>query len=137
MFLTNLGLIPKNYGRAIAQAVSRWLATAAARIRAPVFSCGIRGGQSGAEVGFLRILRFYLPIFILSIAPQSPSSFIWGWYNRPVMVAVPSGLSHPTKNNKEVCGFIFQKTKLLIIIIILRFKCAFRLYSSIIHLFQI
>jgi hypothetical protein len=30
-----------------------------------------------------------LPIFI----PQSPSSIIWGWYNRPVVAAVPSGLS--------------------------------------------
>jgi hypothetical protein len=26
-------------------------------------------------------------------APQSPSSIIWGWYNRPVLAAVPSGLS--------------------------------------------
>jgi hypothetical protein len=34
-----------------------------------------------------------MPIFIPSIAPQSPSSIIWGWYNRPVMPAVPSGLS--------------------------------------------
>jgi hypothetical protein len=41
------------------------------------------------------------PIFIPSIAPQSPSSIIWGWYNRPAVAAVPSGLkSHPTKNNK-------------------------------------
>jgi hypothetical protein len=34
-----------------------------------------------------------LPIFIPPIAPQSPSSIIWGWYNRPVVAAVPSGLS--------------------------------------------
>jgi hypothetical protein len=27
------------------------------------------------------------------IAPQSPSSIIWDWYNRPVVAAVPSGLS--------------------------------------------
>jgi hypothetical protein len=27
------------------------------------------------------------------ISPQSPSSIIWGWYNRPVVAAVPSGLS--------------------------------------------
>jgi hypothetical protein len=25
-------------------------------------------------------------------APQSPSSVIWGWYNRPIVAAVPSGL---------------------------------------------
>jgi hypothetical protein len=36
-------------GCAIVQAVSRWLPTAAAR----VWSSGICGGQSGAEVGFL------------------------------------------------------------------------------------
>jgi hypothetical protein len=76
-------------GRAIAQAVSRWLPTAAAR----VWSCGICGGQSGAGAGFLRVLRFPLPIFIPPIAPQSPSSIIWGLYNRPEMAAVPSGLS--------------------------------------------
>jgi hypothetical protein len=80
-------------GRAIAQAVSRWLPTAAARVRARVWSCGICGGQSGARAGFLRVLRFPLPIFIPPISPQSPSSIIWGWYNRPVVAAVPSGLS--------------------------------------------
>jgi hypothetical protein len=42
---------------------------------------------------FFRVLQFPLPIFIPPIAPQSPSSIIWGWYNRPVVAAVPSGLS--------------------------------------------
>jgi hypothetical protein len=36
------------WGRATAQAVSRWLPTAAARVRARVWSSGICGGQSGA-----------------------------------------------------------------------------------------
>jgi hypothetical protein len=27
------------------------------------------------------------------ISPQSPSPIIWGWYNMPVVAAVPSGLS--------------------------------------------
>jgi hypothetical protein len=40
-------------GRAVAQAVSRWFPTAAARVRARVWSCGICGGQSGAGAGFL------------------------------------------------------------------------------------
>jgi hypothetical protein len=52
-------------GRAIAQAVSRWLPTAAARVRARVWSSEIFGGQSGAGSGFP------LPIFI---PPTSPSS---------------------------------------------------------------
>jgi hypothetical protein len=51
-------------GRAIAQAVSRWLPKAAARVRAQVWSNGICGGQSGAGAGFLRVFR--------------------GRYNRPV-----------------------------------------------------
>jgi hypothetical protein len=93
-------------GRAIAQAVSGWLPTAAARVRARVYSCGICGGQSGARAGFLRVLRFPLPIFIPPITPQSPSSIIWGLCNRPEVAAVPSGLS-PTpliikKNNSNV-----------------------------------
>jgi hypothetical protein len=43
--------------------------------------------------GFLRVFRFPLPIFIPLIAPQSPSSLTRRWYNRPVVAAVPSGLS--------------------------------------------
>jgi hypothetical protein len=66
-------------GRAIAQAISRWLPTAAARLRSRVWSSAICGGQSGAGEGFLRVLRFPLPIFIPPIAPQSPSPIIWGW----------------------------------------------------------
>jgi hypothetical protein len=79
--------LERNSGRAIAQAVSRWLSTAAARVRSRVSSSGICGGQSGAGAGFLRVLRFPLPIFIPPIAPQSPSP-IWGWYNRPEVAAV-------------------------------------------------
>jgi hypothetical protein len=56
-------------GRAIAQAVSRRLATAAARIRSQVTSYGICGGQNGTGAGFLRVLRFPLPILIPPTAP--------------------------------------------------------------------
>jgi hypothetical protein len=57
-------------GRAVAQAVSRWVPTAAAwdRVRA---ACGVCGGQSGTGAGFLRVRRFPLPI----IPPISPSSY--------------------------------------------------------------
>jgi hypothetical protein len=49
---------------------------------------GICGGPSGAGAGFLRVLRFPLPIFIPPIAPQSPSPIFWGWYNRTEVAAV-------------------------------------------------
>jgi hypothetical protein len=57
-------------GRAIAEAVSRWLPTAAALVQSRVWSSGICGGQSGVGAGFLRELRFPLPF----IQPNSPSS---------------------------------------------------------------
>jgi hypothetical protein len=60
-----------NLGRAIAQAVSRWRPTAAARVRARVWSSGICGGQIGTWVGVLRVLQFPLRNFI---PPNSPSS---------------------------------------------------------------
>jgi hypothetical protein len=41
---------------------------------------------------FSEYFGFPLPIFIPPVAPQSPSSIIWGWFDRPVVAAVPSGL---------------------------------------------
>jgi hypothetical protein len=70
-------------GRAIAQAVSRWLPIAAARLRSQVKSRGICSGQSGAGVGFLRVLRFPQPILIPPTAPHL-SSIVRCWYNRPI-----------------------------------------------------
>jgi hypothetical protein len=60
------------HGRAIAEAVSRWLPTAAARVRARVWQVVFCGGQSGAGAGFLRILWFPLPKSF--IPPTSPFS---------------------------------------------------------------
>jgi hypothetical protein len=81
-----------------------------------VWSCGICGGQSGSGAGFLRVLRFPLPICIPPTAPQSPSSIIWGWYNRKVVAAVPSGLSlTPLRIIKKSSGdgrSLFQETNL-------------------------
>jgi hypothetical protein len=67
-------------GRAIAQAVIRWLPTAVARVRARVWSSRICG-QSGAGAGFLRVLRSPLPLFIPPNSASSQSSR--GRYNRP------------------------------------------------------
>jgi hypothetical protein len=70
-------------GRVITQAVSRRIPTAAARVRSQVRSRGICGGQSGTGAGFLRVLRFSLPILFPPTTPHSSSSIIRGWYNRP------------------------------------------------------
>jgi hypothetical protein len=42
---------------------------------------------------FSEYFGFPLPIFIPLTAPQSTSSIIWGWCNRPVVAAIPSELS--------------------------------------------
>jgi hypothetical protein len=89
MFCSMLSLDTMNrlcllMGRAIAQAVSCWLPTAAARVRSRFWSSGSCGGQSGTGADFLRVLRFPLPIFIPPIAPQSPSPIIC----RPEVAAV-------------------------------------------------
>jgi hypothetical protein len=91
-------------GRAIAQAVSRCLRTAAARVRARVWSSGICGGQSDSGAGFLRVLRFPLPIFI---PPNSPSSQSPGARTIGKLVAdVPTGpslRSTPHYTNLKIC----------------------------------
>jgi hypothetical protein len=45
--------------------------------------------KSGAGVGFLRELRFPLPIYIPSSSPQSSSLSPEAWHNRPGVAAVP------------------------------------------------
>jgi hypothetical protein len=64
-------------GRAIAQAFSCQLPTAAAQVRSQLKSCGIDTGA-----GFLRVLRFPLPSLIPPNA--SYSSIIRGRYNTPI-----------------------------------------------------
>jgi hypothetical protein len=68
-------------GRAVAQAVSRWLPTAAARVRVRA-ACGVRGEQSSTGAGFFRVLRFPL-------ANHHSTNFyiiiiIRDWHNGPI-----------------------------------------------------
>jgi hypothetical protein len=44
---------------------------------------GFRGGQSGAGAGFLRVLRFPLPIFIPPTAPKIILIYHRDLYSRP------------------------------------------------------
>jgi hypothetical protein len=86
-----------SFGRAIAWAVSPRLLTATAWVRARIRSCGI----CGTGAGFVRVLLFPLQIRIPPIAPQSPSSIIWGWYNRPKSGRSTKWTqSHPMKKKK-------------------------------------
>jgi hypothetical protein len=77
--------------RTIGRVVSRWFPTATARVRSQVRSCG---GQSGTGAGFLRVLRFPLPIYFPPTAPHSSSSSSSGDGTIDQLVAdLPSGLS--------------------------------------------
>jgi hypothetical protein len=99
--------IPILLGRAIAQAVRRRFRTAAARVQAQFRSCEICGGESGTGAGFLRGLRFPLPVLIPPTAPHS-SSVIRGWYNMPVSGGRTKWTQvspHP-KKLKNVCMYV-------------------------------
>jgi hypothetical protein len=110
-------------GRAVVQTVSRWLSTTEARDPSQVRSCGICGGQSGTETGFLLVLRFPLPVVVLPTVPRS--SILWaGCYNRPIVGRRNKwNKSHPTPRNKQnepqtgkiwLCKFSFIFTRLLV-----------------------
>jgi hypothetical protein len=71
--INTLCLVKYSGDRAIAQAVSRRLPTAAARVQTRVWSCGFLWWTKVEEAGFLRELRFPLPIYIPSESPQSSS----------------------------------------------------------------
>jgi hypothetical protein len=57
-FWDNFWLTTYSRAGGIAQAVSRWLPTAGARVQTRVWSSGICGGQSGAEAGFSEYFGF-------------------------------------------------------------------------------
>jgi hypothetical protein len=94
-------------GRAVAQADSRWLPTAMAKVRALAGSCGICGGRSGTGAGFHWALRFPLPLIVYRLLdthnhPSSGAGTIG-----PIVAEVPSGLSlTPPRETKKLTSGI-------------------------------
>jgi hypothetical protein len=82
------------HGHVRAEVVCCQLPTAAAWIRSQARSCEILGGRSGTEAGFLRVLRFPLPILIHRLI-HAPRGLV------QIVADVPSGLFHPTPINKK------------------------------------
>jgi hypothetical protein len=104
-------LVSYVFGRAIAEAVGRRLPTSVARVRGWVKSRGICDGRSGTGSGFLRVLRFPLPILIPPTAPHSSSSVIRSWRRTKWTQ------SHPTRKiiikNSYVLSILFNLLLLL------------------------
>jgi hypothetical protein len=119
MYRENAGIYHAPTEIRSSQAVSRWLATAAARVRARVWSNGICGGESGAGTGFLRVLRFPLPIFIPPNSPfsQSPGASTIGQLNGRRAEWTQFGLHPPLCELKRItCRFKKYTTKLVPIV---------------------
>jgi hypothetical protein len=117
-------------GLAIAQAVSHRLPTAAAQVWFQVRSCGICGGQSGTVAGFLRVLRFPLPILIPPTTPHS-SSIIRDWYKSPnIGWRTKWTQSHPTpRQKKNYCAFTTKYLWILFLHVLLNATPAEALFS--------
>jgi hypothetical protein len=86
-----------NYGRAMAQAVSRRPLTGEARVRAQVSPCGISGLLSDTRTGLSEFFGFSLPIPFHRGSPYS--HFIWRM-SRPVGGRSLETQSHPINMNK-------------------------------------
>jgi hypothetical protein len=93
-------------GLAVAQAVSRWLSTAAVQVRIRA-ACGVFGGQSSIGAGFLRELPFPQPI----IPPIFPSSslqfhnliYLIGNLGRVIIPSQGCYLSQTQKKHRHPC----------------------------------
>jgi hypothetical protein len=97
-------------GRAIAQAVSRWLPTAAVRGSSPGL---VMWDFVVDKVALVQVFSEYFGFPCQSsfhqLLQKSSSFIIWGLSNRPKAAAVPRDLSrylgtqsHPTNNNKNI-----------------------------------
>jgi hypothetical protein len=63
-------------------------------------SCWVCCGQSSTGAGFLRVLRFPLPIILPTASHSSPSYNIRGWYSRIVADIMYSVSPHCKKRKK-------------------------------------
>jgi hypothetical protein len=87
----------RKVGRAIAQAASHRLPTAAVRVRSRVWSYGICREQSGAGAGFLRVLQLH-PTNCSTITIMISMGLVqWASSGRGCKWTQ----SHPTKNNRN------------------------------------
>jgi RNase P/RNase MRP subunit POP5 len=84
------------FGRAIAQAVSRWLLTAAVRDSSPglvMWDFVVEKVTLGQV--FSEYFSFPCQSSFHKLLQKSFSSIIWGLYNRPEVAAVPRDLAEP------------------------------------------
>jgi hypothetical protein len=95
------------WGRAVAQAISRLLPTAAARVRAQITSCVICGGQSDTGAGFLQYFGFPCQFSFYRLLHSLELSSGAGTIGQFV-ADVPSGLSlTPPKETKKSYEIVF------------------------------
>jgi hypothetical protein len=86
-------------------AVGHRFPTAAARVRAQVRSCVICNGEKRTRAGFLRVLRFSLPILIPLTTPNLLSTIIRDRYNRRISGRRTKRTQpHPAQRNPQKNG---------------------------------
>jgi hypothetical protein len=102
--------------------------------------CGGPSSNSPGRVGFVvnkmalgqvffRVIWVSLPIIIPPISPQSPSPIIRGWYNRPVVAAVPKVPPHKLKENICRCSLSAFKGRLNLYVYIVNNLTGFKQIS--------
>jgi hypothetical protein len=88
-------------GRPVAKAVSLRLPTAAARDRSGQIMWDLWWTKRHGGMFHSEYLGFHCYLFIKLTAPQSPSSIIQSWYNRPMYGSSNSGLGSTPASKKK------------------------------------